>query len=162
MNLRINTGRLIDIFSFIFVFVVMVDPPNTLLGLKNIAFGLLFLACLLAYKMTWKPVWAIIVIVYVVISVSIVIGYLQGFTFDIQMVKSIYKTYVLLFLLLWINKLSLWEKLFFPAWVIACTVIIIYCLIAYHSVVGPAIYNFIPTKVLSPIIINSCFVVKKL
>jgi hypothetical protein len=110
----------------------MIDPPNEIFGFKNIAFGLLLLACLFAYKTVWKPAWGIIAIVYAVISVSIFMGHLQGFTFDCQMVKAIYKTYVVLFLLLWINKLSLLEKMFFPALIIAFTVIIVYSLIVFY------------------------------
>jgi hypothetical protein len=118
----------------------MIDPANALLGLKNIAFGLLLLVCLLFhYKTTWKPALAIIAIAYTVISVSIAMGYLQGFTFDTKIVKLIYKTYVILFLLLWINKLSLLEKMFFPALLIAFTTIIIYCLITFYPSVEPAI-----------------------
>jgi hypothetical protein len=124
----------------------MIDPPNTLLGLKNIAFSLLLLVCLLAYKTTWKPAWAIIAIVYAVISVSIIMGHLQGFTFDIQMVKLIYKTYALLFLLLWINKLSLLEKMLFPALVIAFTIIIIYYLITFYPSTLRTLYDFFTIK----------------
>jgi hypothetical protein len=120
----------------------MIDPPNTLLGLKNIAFGLLFLVCLFNYIATWKPAWTIIAIIYSIISASIVMGYLQGFTFDIQMVKFIYKTYILLFLLLWINKLPLLEKMFFPALVIAFAVITIYGLITFYPSVEQSIRLF--------------------
>jgi hypothetical protein len=124
----------------------MIDPPNTLLGLKNIAFGLLFLACLCVYKTTWRSAWGIIAIVYTIISVSIVMGYLQGFIFDIQAIKLIYKTYALLFLLLWINKLSLLEKMFFPTLAIAFTIIAVYCLMTFYPSVEQSLYYFFSTK----------------
>jgi hypothetical protein len=124
----------------------MIDPPNTLLGIKNVAFGLLLLGCLFNCQATWKPAWAIIAIVYAVISVSVVMGYLQGFTFDTQMTKQIYKTYVLLFLLLYISKLSLLEKMFFPALVIAFIVIIIYSLITFYPPVERPISLFFAAK----------------
>jgi hypothetical protein len=124
----------------------MIDPPNTLLGLKNIAFGVLLLICLFAYKTVWKPAWGIIIIVYAIISISIVLGYLQGFEFDIQMVKSIYKTYVLLFLLLWINKLSLLEKMVFPALVIAFTIIIVHYLITFYPSIERTTYLLFQEK----------------
>jgi hypothetical protein len=137
---------LINIFSFVFVFVIIIDPPNTLLGFKNIAFGLLLLVCLFSYKTTWKPAWSIIAIVYAIISVSVLMGYLQGFTFDIQMIKLIYKTYVLLFLLLWIDKLSLLEKMFFPAIIIAGTVITVYGIITFYPSTTQSIYQFFTIK----------------
>jgi hypothetical protein len=124
----------------------MIDPPNTLLGLKNIAFGLLLLICLLSYKATWKPAWIIIATVYTIISISIVVGYLQGFIFDIQIVKLIYKTYVLLLLLLWINKLSLLEKMFCPTLAIAFTIIAVYCLMTFCPFVGQSLDYFFSTK----------------
>jgi hypothetical protein len=124
----------------------MIDPPNTLLGLKNIAFGLLLLACLLAYRTAWKRARGIIAVVYIVISVSIITGYLQGFTFDAQTVKGIYKTYALLLLLLWINKLSLLEKMFFPALVIAFTTIIVYYLMTFYPTLEASLYSFFNIK----------------
>jgi hypothetical protein len=120
----------------------MIDPPNALLGLKNIVFGLLLLTCLCAYRTAWRHARGIIAIAYLVISISILIGHVQGFSFDIQMVKSIYKTYVILFLLLWINKLSLLEKMFFPALLIACTIIAVYCLITFYPSLEHPLYLF--------------------
>jgi hypothetical protein len=140
-----NNTWIIDMFLSIFVFVIMIDPSDTLLGLKSITFGLLFLMCLLSYKTIWKPARVIIIIVYAVISISIVMGYLQGFTFDIQIVKLIYKTYVTLFLLLWINKLSFLEKMFLPTLIIALTTIVIHCLITFYPSVEQFL-SFLSTK----------------
>jgi hypothetical protein len=113
-----------------------------LLGFKNIAFGLLLLACLCVYKTTWKSALSIVAMVYAIISISVMTGHLQGFTFDMQMLKFIYKTYVILFLLLWINKLSLLEKMYFPAMIISFTIIIVYFLITFNHSVEQSIYSF--------------------
>jgi hypothetical protein len=125
---------------------MMVDPPNTLFGLKNIVFGLLLFVCIVVYKTTWKPAWIIITTIYAIISISVVMGYLQGFMFDDQMVKSIYKTYVMLFLLLWINKLSLLGKMVFPALIIVFTIITVYYLITFYPSAEQSIYLFFSTK----------------
>jgi hypothetical protein len=138
--------KMCDWGLLLLVFVSMTDPSNSFFGLKNIAFGILLLTCIFAYKVTWKPAWDIIAIVYAIISISIVSGYLQGFTFDIQIIKFIYKTYVFLFLLLWINKLSFLEKMLFPALIIACITIIIYGLLTFYPTVKDPIYMVFNTK----------------
>jgi hypothetical protein len=117
-----------------------------LLGLKNISFGLLLLACLFVYKTTWKSAWGVIIIVYTIISISVVMGYLQGFSFDAKTVKLIYKTYILLFLLLWIERLPLLEKIFFPTILIALTIIAVYALITFYPSTQSSIYSFFNEK----------------
>jgi hypothetical protein len=133
----------------------MIDPANALLGLKNVAFGLLFLLCLLYYKKeVWKPAFSIIAVVYAIITLSIGMGYAQDFSFDTEMTLAIYKTFVLLLLLLWINKISFLERLLFPSLCIAFTTIIIYFIMDFCPVLANRIYAFFGERILGIIMIS--------
>lgn len=123
---------IIALLLSIFIFVLIVDPPNVLLGLKDILFILLFASCIIKYKKLNYKALRLVSLIYFIEIITLLRGILVGYSIDYTFSVFMFKTFLPLLLLFWINNLEFVSKLFFPS-----------ILVAFLTIcVSVAMYNF--------------------
>lgn len=145
MTLTINKTKLQEKITAIFVFILLVDATDYLFGLKMPLFLLLVLICAITYSTVLKSFIAKIILIYGCLVITSCISFFASFDIDPDMAMFLYKTFLMTFLLLWIDKLHFFEKITCPAVLISCIVIFIYItMLAYpelEAAIFSAIYN---------------------
>lgn len=124
-----NIFKLNCILNFVlalFVFVLIVDPADVLLGLKIPLFGLLFLLCLIVYPRIYKSFLLVNISIYVILLLTSILGFVLAYDTDDKTVIFFYKTFLMMLLLPWISHLEFLGKLTFPMIIVSFVVIFIY------------------------------------
>lgn len=129
---------------FLFSTVLIVDPSGLLLGLKDVLFLLLVCYLFFTYQRYRKDALFLIIAIYTMITATFLLGKIQGFEFDYSFTKFIYKTFVLLILLIWIDKLDFLKTIYLPVILVALiSIAIYYIVIKYHGTdFFTKLYNF--------------------
>jgi hypothetical protein len=119
------------------VFILVVDPTNSILKLKNIVF-ILFVA-LSALRYPHVKIYAVLIIaaIYLIIVISFISGYVSLYKFDYSFTLGILKGFSSLILLFWIDKYRIIDRLTFPSLVIC--LIVIYTSIVFRY--KPSLFN---------------------
>lgn len=127
--------------SNLFGFFAIVDPANTLFGLKIPTF-LLFVICL---ALRYKPHFAdmgIIVLLILLQFVSCSLGLLMGFEFDDGICKQFILFYFLLLILCWDYKIDLFPSIVFGSLIVSIITIVGYWAIMINPDLKLMIYQF--------------------
>jgi hypothetical protein len=130
---------------FLFSFVLIIDPSGLLLfRIKDILFVFLIGYLFFTHKKYHKEALFFLIVTYIMITITFLFGKMQRFDFDYNFTKFIYKTFVLLILLGWINKLNFLETIYFPTILVAIISILLYyiALNYYNSDFFFKLYSF--------------------
>jgi hypothetical protein len=111
---------------FLFSFVLIIDPSGLLFGIKDILFLLLLVYLFFTGEKYRKDALFTLIAVYAMVTITFLLGKAQGFEFNYGFTMFIYRTFVLLFLLGWIDRLKFLETIYFPTILVALISIIIY------------------------------------
>ncbi len=127
---------------FLFILVVMLDPTNTILGVKDKVFILLVAYCMVFYKPSLRFLPHLL-FVFVSVACSFCLGHMQsGGAVDMEEVLSICKAFSPLILLLWVHHFNFVKVSIVPAMLTALVVLVIYCCCAYDEKLEGAIYLY--------------------
>lgn len=125
----------------LFFLVIMIDPTDTILGMKSKAFVLL-----VAFNMVFsRPSFRFlphIMAVYLAITIAYTLSVLQGNHPDFDSLVSTYLAFSPLILLLWAHHYNLLHLSLFPAMMVAVVVCLIFALSSYDESIEGAIYLF--------------------
>lgn len=141
-NQLLLSDKILSFALFVFVFILLVDPTNSILKLKNIVF--IILVALSALRYPKVKVFAVLIItsVYLIIIISFTIGYAKDYQFDYSFTISVLKGFSLLILLLWIDKYNVIDKLIFPSLIIGIIVIFTSFVFFYKPHIFNILYDF--------------------
>lgn len=124
--LRINKQQIVEIALSLFVFVLLVDPADVILGVKIPLFAFVLLSILLVgYKGTKQTIF-LPIISYLVIGITSVVGVLYQYNTDYDFLLFFALGFLMLFLLYWAKDIRVIEKCVFPGVTIAIIVSLIY------------------------------------
>lgn len=140
--MKINIYNILNKLFTILIFVIVVDPTNTLLKLKEVCFAsLLALYFIIKYRNKDlrfdKSVIILLFVVFFINTFCFVLGELRAFRFDYSRVIESYKTFLFFAVLFFVKdpKIeSLIEKLIFPSVFISIITIVIFSIIINLSV----------------------------
>lgn len=137
-RLRQWTGN--ALFTLFFL-VIMLDPTDSILGLKSITFVLLVAFNMVSFRPSFRFLPHIIT-VYFAITLAYVFSLLQGNHPVPASVTATYMAFSPLILLLWVHNYNLLRLSLFPAVAVAVVVCVIFGLSNYDKTFEAAIYLF--------------------
>lgn len=121
----INKDSALNFLSAIFVWFLLIDPGD-ISHIKTPLFILLLLFCALFYPRIWGKSVSVVFTLYLVLLTTSIIGFLCEYNTDTQMIIFYYKTFLMLILIAWANKLKVLEQLYFPGMIMSIFVFIVY------------------------------------
>ena len=142
MNERTGLIKLIgNILYMLLIFLFVADPTNTILGLKNVVFALLFLYNLFFFKPDWSKL-VYFVIPLLAISVSWVFAIVQGNHVDMMELKGVITAFIPLLLLMWSATYDVVKLSLLPVTLTAIIVLTLFWLIFFVPDLEGIIYMF--------------------
>lgn len=142
MRFRINLTRFLDVLLYVFCFVLVVDPPNIIFKIKNIIFVVIIALLVLLYHKVSSNKLYLFLIVYFLLVITLLRGIIAGYNFDFEYTKIYFKAFSPLLLLLWINKIELFDKLIFPSICICIISLLIVYSMFYLPEIEGIVYAF--------------------
>ena len=143
ITLRLSKPKLTDSIMAVFVFVLILDPSNYYLGLKSPLFFLAIVACLSTYNSIPSKVVVPVCVIYGGMLFTSMMGFLSGHTPESDTLAFFYKSFLMIFLILWSNHLRILEKVLFPALLVSGLVIFIYISMLTSPILEKAIYAYL-------------------
>lgn len=125
----------------VMIFVIMLDPNNMILNMKDIAFVLLVAYNMLFYKPDLRYLPCLVVIVAVIL-LSYLFAVIQGNSIDYEALFGILKGFSPLFLLLWIRYYDVVKLSLLPAGIIFLLLTVLYILVSSNSVFEGIVYEY--------------------
>ena len=140
---KIGEAKVVSLLTALFVFLLILDPGNVILGLKIPAFALLVIACALTFRSIWRYALPICLTVYLILGLTTALNLIfNDYPMDRGMAIYIYQTFLMMFLLLWINRLRFIERLHYPGLVVSGIVLTLWVIMAAFPEIEPVVYAF--------------------
>lgn len=133
--------RLIHIFSFLLVLIIIVDPVNSLFAKKSFIFTVLMGLCLLRYKANLRfipPLFAVTIVSFI----SLLSGMLLEVSVDYGMFYQYLLCFSLLLLLLWYERIDLLSYITYPCLALSLFSIFGMYIMQYNPSIEAVIYEF--------------------
>lgn len=112
------------------IFLFLADPTNTILGLKNVVFALLFVYNIIFFRPDYRKVLFFILPVASV-TLSLLFALMQEHVIDSTELKAVYTSYIPLLLLMWSDNYDVIKLSLLPATITAIIVLILFWLIFF-------------------------------
>lgn len=142
MNERTGLIKLIgNILYMLLIFLFVADPTNTILGLKNVVFALLFLYNLFFFKPDLSKL-VYFVIPLLAIFVSWVFAIVQGNHVDVMELKGVITAFIPLLLLMWSATYDVVKLSLLPVTLAAIIVLTLFWLIFFVPDLEGIIYMY--------------------
>ena len=109
------------------VLLFVADPTNTILGLKNLVFALLFIYSFIFFKADWSKLIYFLIPV-ITVSISWLLATMRGQNMDTEELKALYTAFVPLLLLMWVDKYDIVRLSVLPVTVAAVIVLFLFWL----------------------------------
>lgn len=143
---KITIGNVAQVALSMLMFVVVIDPTNTIFHLKELCFvAVLGVAFLDYHNLNIQPkIFIIISLIFAVFVFSLVMGNINGYDFADGAAFGFFKSFLFLFLLLIVgdSNFDFFKALTLPAITISIIVIIAFIAILFFPEIGSAIYLF--------------------
>ena len=143
--LRIN--NIIQLLLDLLLFVVIVDPTNTILGLKDIVFFLLIMFLLIDHKNLRlnKNTLFFVVGIYIVFFISLLVGRVTGNTFSNEATFGYLKSFLFLFLFIVVDyrNINFFRAFIPPCVIISIIIIFLWFTMNFWPLLEGRIYNII-------------------
>ncbi len=138
IDLRQQTGNAL---FFLLILVIMLDPTNTVLHLKDVFFILLVGYNIVCFKPDWKYLPHICA-VFSVVTIGYLVAEVQQNAVDMERLLGVYKSIAPLVLLLWIRYYDVLRLSVIPAVLTGVLIIVLYVLVCISESVEYALYVF--------------------
>lgn len=139
---RFDIKQMTGNFLFLMlILVIVLDPTNTVLHLKDVFFILLVGFNIMAYKPDFRYVTHILLI-YTAVFASFFFAEIQGNVIDMEKFVSILKAFAPLFMLPWISHYNVIRLSVFPSCLACVMILIMYLVAASSEELEYAIYLF--------------------
>ncbi len=142
INYILKKDKLLSFILSVFVFILLVDPTNSIFRIKGLIFLILLFFCTLYSFKIIKFGLLFVIIIYSIILTTFFIGIIFPYEFDYNYTLSVLKGFSPLILLLWIDKISLLKKMIFPSLVVSIIVIITFLIFNYAPTLFDILYYF--------------------
>lgn len=127
---------------FLFLTVVLLDPTNTVLHMKDKVFALLLGFCILVYKPDWHYLPHLLII-----ALSMLMGYLlaelQGNTIDDKVLSSTFKSIAPLILLLYVRNFDFIKINIVPSLITTFSLVLLFSLAVSNPIFERAIWYYV-------------------
>jgi hypothetical protein len=153
----LNPDKILSFLISVFVIVLIIDPTNTILKVKNIVFLLLVGYSILLYPRLKVNAICTILAVYAVVVISFIIGNILTYKFNYGFSLGVLKGFSPLVLLFWIDKYKIINKFLFPSVVICFIVIFTFLSFLYVPTLANFIHKFSTTHDLTIIMSRRSF-----
>lgn len=130
-----------NILFMLLVLTFVADPTNTILGVKNMVFAVLFLYSLVFFKADWSKLVYFLIPVGAV-TLSWLIASMRGHIMDAEELKGVYTSFVPLLLLMWIDKYDVVRLSVLPVTVAAILVLFLFWFIFFFPQLEGPIYEY--------------------
>jgi hypothetical protein len=139
---KIDSDKILSFALSVFVFILIIDPTNTIFRLKDISFVFVVGLSVLHYTRIKTLALITIILIYLIVVSTFIFGYLSVYEFDFRFTIGILKGFSPLILLLWIDKYKLVKKLVLPSFFICLLIIITLLTTIYNSKLFGILYKF--------------------
>lgn len=123
------------------IFLFVADPTNTIFGLKNVVFALLFLYSFVFFKADYSKILYFLIPVLAV-TLSWVFAIMQGNHVNMEELKGVYTAFMPLLLLMWVGHYDVLRLSVFPLAITAVIVLALFWTIFFVPIVEAPIYEF--------------------
>lgn len=130
-----------NILFMLLVLTFVADPTNTILGVKNMVFAVLFMYSLVFFKADWSKLVYFLIPVGAV-TLSWLIASMRGHIMDAEELKGVYTSLVPLLLLMWIDKYDVVRLSVLPVTVAAILVLFLFWFIFFFPQFEGLIYEY--------------------
>lgn len=130
-----------NILFMLLVLTFVADPTNTILGVKNMVFAVLFLYSLVFFKVDWSKLVYFLIPVGAV-TLSWLTASMRGHIMDAEELKGVYTSLVPLLLLMWIDKYDVVRLSVLPVTVAAILVLFLFWFIFFFPQLEGPIYEY--------------------
>jgi hypothetical protein len=130
----------------ILVIIVMIDPTNTIFGVKEVAFAVFMLSCVICRIKIATPFLGIIGLLFLIAILSLLFGVCQGSEFDVEFTKSYFKTLLFLFVLLFVKKFDFLNKITVGAVFVSLITIAIAAIFICQMPFAQEMYEYISSR----------------
>ena len=137
--------KVLNALCYVFCFVVIVDPPNTILKVKNLVFCVLALLLVLRYRRILMNAGGAVILVYFILIGTFLRGVIVGYTYDYDASMMFLKAFTPLFLLCWVDKIYWLNKLLLPSLIISIITLFIVFSMYYMPELEGMIYGYMRT-----------------
>lgn len=127
---------------FLLILVIMLDPTNSVLHLKDIVFVLTVGYNIVFFKPDWRFLPHIAVI-YAVIFLCYVFSEMQMNVIDDDALLGTFKGYAPLFLLLWVKYYDIIKLMRWPAFITSLVVVILYIVASSSEILEYLIFTYV-------------------
>ncbi len=136
--------KIVNFLLSIFCFVLIVDPPNTILRAKNPVFIVLVALLFVRYRTKMETSKLVIfLLTYLLIVATFLRGDMAGYPFDYEFTTGFIKAFAPILLLCWVSKLEIFNKMLFPLVCISLFSIFIAYAMYFSPAIETAIYGFL-------------------
>ena len=124
----------------LFLLVLMIDPSNGILHLKDKIFIILLGFNILAYRPDWRFL-PLILSTYFVIFLGYILAEMQGIPIDYEYLNGVFKSMAPLILLLWVRHYDVLRISTFPALITTLVILTLYILISISPIFELALFK---------------------
>ena len=130
-----------NILFALFLLVLMIDPSNGILHLKDKIFIMFLGFNILAYRPDWRFL-PFIFSTYFVIFLGYILAEMQGIPIDYESLNDTFKSMSPLILLLWVRHYNVLRISTFPALITTLVILTLYTLICISPIFEQALFNY--------------------
>lgn len=141
--MTLNKKKLLTLFTSVFCFILIVDPPNVIFRIKDLVYVAIVLLCMSIYNAVPTKRVCAFLSVYALLAATLVRGVHAGYEYDYDFAMMIFKSFTPLLLLLWIDKIELLGKITLPSICISVICILITCTMFWFEDIELIIYDFL-------------------
>lgn len=125
----------------LFLLVLMLDPSNSVLHLKDKLFVLVLGFNILFYRPDWRFLPHILG-VFLVITLGYALGEMQDVSIDYEFLSGVFKSMAPLTLLLWVRHYDVIKLSIFPALITTIVILTLYVLISSNPIFELALFTY--------------------
>ncbi len=131
-----------DFLFFLLILVVMLDPTNTVLHLKDVVFILLvgYNCAFFKPDFTYLPH---ILTVYGVVFLCSIFGEMQGSNIDEEMLSGIIKGFSPLVLLLWVKHYDVVRLTYWPVLIVCLLISVLYIAVSSNELIEAFVFEYV-------------------
>lgn len=123
------------------IFVVLVDPTNTIFRVKDVLFVALVGFNMIFLRPDFRYV-PLIVLPVMMVTAGFLMGEMQGNLMDNEMLLGTYKGFAMLVLLLWTRQYNVISLAKWPAVIAALMMTVLYVLVSSNELIEEVVYDF--------------------
>lgn len=141
-RILINSDNILSFTLSVFVFVLLVDPTNSIFRIKGLVFLCVVSLSALHYTRIRFNAFIVVSVIYFIIVTTFILGYISVYKFDLGFTLGVLKGFSTLLLLLWIDKYRVIDKFILPSIIICVVVILTFLVFQYNPKLSDVLYKF--------------------